>query len=251
MNLRQCLLVAVSVNAGCVDTGQELTTIPLLVAGSDVSEPFEAVGSVPVTLDRADLAFGPLYLCAGVTAGELCDTARLEWIDTTVVDTANPDPVRAGELVGATGPVRSWMYDLGISSQFTRDDPFVLDAAKQLGDVSFVVEGHVDLDGSDVSFAARIAIQQNETTELGVPVIRKASGERFFHDVTETDASLLLRFDPRDWLRPLDFRTLLSAEACGTECNELTIVPETEAHRSLTVALTTTGRPEFEWSRSQ
>ena len=83
------------------------------------------MGDVSVTIDRADLAFGPLYLCAGATAGDLCDTARFEWLDSAVVDTTLSDPVKVGELSGVTGTVRSWMYDLGLSSQLTREAPFI------------------------------------------------------------------------------------------------------------------------------
>ncbi|MGB0680553.1 MAG: hypothetical protein ACPGUV_12905, partial [Polyangiales bacterium] len=71
---RRHLLVALCVfGASCIDTGQNRARVPLFVAGSDSSEAVLAKGGVPITIDRADLAFGPLYLCAGVSAGDLCD----------------------------------------------------------------------------------------------------------------------------------------------------------------------------------
>src|SRR5690606_17259403 len=102
--VRLCCMVTVGA-LGCADVGQKNETITLFVAGTDLSEPVIAVGEIEVLVDRADLAFGPLYLCAGATAGELCDTARLEWLDSVVVDTTSPEPMQVGELTGVTGHV--------------------------------------------------------------------------------------------------------------------------------------------------
>lgn len=285
MKLRPALAGLVILAAGCAETGQDRTQVPLFVAGADVSEAIAAVGDVPVTIDRADLAFGPLYLCAGVTAGDLCETARLEWLETVVVDTAVSEPAPAGELSGVTGPVRSWMYDLGISSQLTRTEPFVLGAASELGDTSFVLEGRAVVDEIEIPFAASVPIQQTADTELGVPVVRKSNSESFFRDVQSDEAGLVVRFDPAAWVRGLDFRPYVVNENCdfdgapivcdgrlertcenGTElsnrdcgelgqvclpeegcADELTIENGSEAHRSLRNALVSGDRPSFDW----
>jgi hypothetical protein len=240
---------------------------------------------VPVTIERADLAFGPFYLCAGVTAGDLCDTARLEWLDAVVVDTTVAMPTLAGELSGITGEVRSWMYDLGISSQLTRQEPFVLKAAKELGSVSFVLEGRANIDGIEVPFSASVPIQQTDDTELGVPVVRKSTSESFFRDITPTESGLVVRFDPAAWVRGMDFRPYMTREQCSAlgadlvcdgaiertcdgelelstrDCdqrnqvclpregctNRLTIAKDSEAYRSLRNALLSGARPSMEW----
>jgi hypothetical protein len=250
MSSRGLLLIALALSSGCTDTEQDRVSVPLYVAGVDVSEPFMAVGDVAVTLERAELAFGPLYLCAGATAGDLCDTARLEWLDAVVVDTTSPIPVRAGELAGVTGPVRSWMYDLGISSQLTRSEPFVLDAARQLGDVSFRVEGWAHVRGARVPFSAAVPVQQTATTELGVPVVRKSTSESFAREVTADDLGLVVRFDPGSWIRSIDFRSYVEDEAClnGAACEAWTLTPDSEAFRSLHNALVSGARPAFEWN---
>lgn len=249
MKFRRFLPLTLALSSGCTDTGQDRVSVPLFLAGVDVSMPFMAVGDVSVTLDRADLAFGPLYLCAGATAGDLCDTARLEWLDAAVVDTTSTTPVRAGQLEGVTGSIRSWMYDLGISSQLTRAEPFVLEAARELGDVSFLVEGWADIRGVQLPFSARVPVQQTETTELGVPVVRKSTSESFFRDVTAEELGLVVRFDPRSWVRSIDFRAHVGDEAClaGTTCEEWTLGPDSEAFRSLRNALVSGARPTFEW----
>jgi hypothetical protein len=244
MSRNRCWVLAALFASGCLDTGQERIEVPLFVAGTDVSEPITAEGGVRVTIDRAELAFGPLYLCAGATAGDLCDTARLEWLETTVVDTASPERVRAGTLRGVSGPVRSWMYDLGFSSQLTGEEPFVLDAARALGDASFVLEGRADVAGVELAFSASLPVQQTDTTELGVPVVRKSTSEAFYRDVTADEPGLVVRFDPGAWLRSVDFRPYVEEEAVALR-------PDSEAVRTLHNALVSIGRPTFEWSDTQ
>lgn len=222
--------------------------VPLYLAGSDVAEGFDATGDVEVAIERADLAFGPLYLCAGATAGDLCDTARLEWLDSAVVDTTDPEPVRVGDLDGTTGSVRSWMYDLGISSQLTRPEPYVLSAARELRGASFLVEGWASAGEARLRFSARVVVSQTETTELGVPVVRKGTEDRFVRDVTVFEPGLLVRFDPSQWLRNVDFRPYLDATAANEPLPaEVTLAPDDTAHRALSIALITSGRPDFQW----
>ena len=285
MKLYYVVTAIAFLGAGCAETGQGYAIVPLFVAGTDVSEPILAAADVPVSIDRADLAFGPLYLCAGVTAGDLCDTARLEWLETVVVDTTVPEAVPAGALSGITGSVRSWMYDFGISSQLTREEPFILDAAQVLGDTSLVLEGRARIDGIEVPFVASVPIQQTDDTELGVPVVRKSTSEEFFHDVSDDESALLVRFDPAVWVRGIEFRQYVSSDVCtegspntvcdgeiertcdngvelsNRDCGELgqvcvpnggcadqlRIESDSEAYRSLRNALVSGARPMFDW----
>lgn len=282
-----CTCAALAVcGMGCIDTGQDRATVPLLVAGTDVSTPPLALGDVPVTLNRADLAFGPLYLCAGANAGDLCETARFEWLESVVVDATVADASVVGELSGITGTVRSWMYDLGFSSQLTRNEPFVLEAAQALGEASLVLEGRALVSGIEVPFVASVAVQQTVDTELGVPVVRKSTSDEFFRDVVVDEPGLLIRFDPAEWIRGIDFRPFVANEVCteggatlvcdGTverscdgstelsnrDCgaqsqiclptlgcqDQLVIETETQAHRSVRNALLSGRRPSFEWN---
>jgi hypothetical protein len=274
-------------SGACNETGQEPITLPLHVAGTDLSTPVAGAFGATVRVERAELAFGPLYLCAGNTAGDLCDAARLEWLGTTVVDLADPAAQRAGDLDGTTGVVRSFMYDLGISSQLTRQDAVVLDAATELGGYSIVVEGIATVSGVDVPFRAAVAVLQTDDTELGVPVIRKSSSDVFTHDVTPGDAGLLVRFDARAWLESVDFRAFVEDASCAPEgspivcaglveqtcspdgavlatrdCDALgqvcvagsgcesrvQVSSESEVHRALRNAVTSGSRPTFAWS---
>lgn len=269
----------------CAETGQAPVSVPLWLAGADVSGDVPAGGGTTVQVERAELAFGPLYLCAGTSAGDLCETARLEWLDSAVVDLTVAEPAEAGRLDGATGTVRSWMYDLGISSQLTRSNPFVLSAARELGGASFVLEGVAVIEGIEVPFEVNVAVQQTDETELGVPVVRKSSSDVFFHDVSESEAGLVVRFDLAAWLRSTDFSSLLERGSCeldgaptvcdgaveqrcdgplltasrdcaqlgqacepGSGCVErVRIEDNTEIFRALRNGLVSGSRPEFEW----
>jgi hypothetical protein len=230
----------------CADTTGNDVAVPLYVTGIDVSEPFTTMGEVPVVLERADLAFGPLYLCAGTRAGSLCETARLEWLGSTLVPAMDPDVRLAGYLAGVSGPVRSFMYDLGITSLLTRTDPLVLPAAEQLGGVSLVVEGKAFVDGVTLPFRAHVRIAQESETELGVPIVLGSTSEVFEHQVTREERGLLVEFDPRAWVRGVDFRSLARSDGC-TGAAPCEIGPETQAFRSLRNAVVSGQRPRFEW----
>lgn len=270
---------------GCAETSQERVQLALEVAGTEPTAPIETLGGVPVTLTRADLAFGPLYLCAGAQAGELCETARLEWLDTVVVDGLSGAPQPAGELFGVSGVVQSWMYDLAISAQLTQEQPIVLDAAEALGGHSLVLEGTAVVSGITLPFRAEVPVQQTSATELGVPVVRKSTTDEFFHDVTGTEQALQVRFDPATWLAGVDLRPFVQFETCAAEqegvvcdgliewtcdpdgapvsrdcaalgevciagsgCAEAAVIDaSSEAFRALRNALTSGARPEFVW----
>ncbi len=203
--------------AGCLDTGQARVEVPLSVAGTALVGDVVTKGDVPLTVERADLAFGPLVLCPGNTAGELCETARLEWLDAVVVDTLDSTPRQVGLLEGVTGQVRSWMYDLGISSQLTQESPVPLPAANDLGDASFVLEARTTVAGQEVPVRAVVVVQQTEDTELGVPVVRKSASEFFDRDVQEDEAGLWVTFDPSPWIARLDLRPLLDPGSCAPD----------------------------------
>jgi hypothetical protein len=236
--------------AGCGDVGQSKAEVPLYVSGSELAGPVAALGDVMLTIDRAELAFGPLYLCAGAQAGELCDTARLEWLGSVRIDLTEPQPRRAGTLSGATGHVRSWMYDLGISSQLTQHDSFLLDAAQELGGASLVVEGRASQGSAEVPFVAKVVVQQGADVERGVPVVRKGTRDVFDHDVTGAEPGLWVRFDASTWLAKLDLRSELADSACVAvgDCSEpLRLATDGVAYRGLHNAVVSGRRPTLSW----
>ncbi len=203
--------------AGCIADAQELIELPLQVAGTRVEGPVLARDDVEITLTDARLAFGPLYLCAGTSAGELCETARAEWTESTVVDALDPEPREAGMLTGVSGDVRSFMYDLGFTSLLTEEDPLPLDAATALGGASVRLAGTALIGSQARPFEASIRIAQEEETERGIPVIRSGAGDRIDHVLGPDDTGLRITFDPRPWLADAEFLSLFEDGVCELE----------------------------------
>lgn len=273
--------------SGCIDAAQEEVSVPLLLAGHSEAAAFESGRGFAVTLDAAELAFGPLYLCPGATAGELCESALVEWTDAGLVDLLSDKPKRVGELRGLTGRARSYMFDLGFSSLLTRDRPLVLDAARKLAGHSLRISGSVDVQGIKIPFRAALAVQREEQTEKGTPVVRSGQGEDLAHDLAAGDA-LTVRFDPRQWFRTANFALWVEERSCepegpaivcdaqteltcdaegavtrsracaglGQVCiaasgcrDEVVIEANTQVGSAIRIDLTSASSPEFRWSR--
>lgn len=278
-----------SLGIACVDVGRAQISVPLFVAGTEVTGPITGMGDAQIELDRAELAFGPLYICAGAQAGELCETARLEWLEAVGIDALDPTAHEVGELTGLEGSVRSWMFDLGMVSLLTQQQPLILPAAQQLGDSSLRLAGRASVSGVTIPFTAAVVVQQEEQTEIGVPVVRKSSSEVFEHEVMAGEPGLLVRFDARTWVSEIDFAALLEDASCtpegpplvcagqleqtcdpggalleqrdcaalgqvcvrGLGCTtSVDFVPETQGYRAIHNQLTAGPRPSFEWEFS-
>lgn len=273
----------IGLSGGCIDMAQAPVEFPLMVAGT--AQRSVELPSGQVELTSAQVAFGPLYLCAGASAGDLCEVARAQWLGTTVVDMLAPTPVLAGNVEGNSGTVLSWMYDLGISSQLSQSKPFVLEAAKQLGGVSLRVRGRARVEGLEIPFVAAVAVEQTQDTELGIPVVRKSVSDRFFRDLGAAPDTLLVRFSPAALFATSDLNTLVQHEQCTpqsealvcdgtiarscqdgaqltqTDCavqgqvcakgkgcvTELEIDPESEFYRVMRGSMLSGARPSMEW----
>ena len=279
-------LSSAAVTSACVDVGQTPVDFPLYLVGTASEGEIAGRDGVTLELERAELAFGPFYLCAGANAGDLCEAARLEWLESTVLDVLDPNPRLAGQATGVSGPVNSYMFDLGISAQLAQNQPLVLPAAAELGGVSLVLEGRAFVDDQALNFSARVAAQQQEETELGIPVIRSTSEEPFGHEVEAGEAGLLVRFDASEWVTQIDFRRLLEASSCAIagpvfacsegleqrcgddgsvtaerDCSELGLPcvtglgctdtiefqSDSQGHRAIRNQLTAGSRPSFRW----
>jgi len=200
---------------GCIDTGAEPVSIPLSLAGTAVEGPAIARGGVPVIIERAELAFGPLTLCAGYQAGEGCDSALAEWTDGAVIDVLDPTPVSVGHLVGISGLARSYMYDLAFVSLLTSPDPLPLPAAEVLGGVSYVLEGQAEVDGQSIPFAASAALVQDASVERGIPIVRSGGADTFALELDRSTEPLILRFDAAGWVADIDFAALVQRGVCA------------------------------------
>jgi hypothetical protein len=233
----------------CLDTGLDDVRIPLRLAGTAPDVPFPVRGDWQVELEQAELAFGPLTLCAGARAGGFCDTARAEWLDSAVVDVLSAEPFQAGELLGSGGMVRSSMYDLGFVSVLTEAQPLVLPAAEALGGNSVRLAGRAVRGSAAIRFTAEVRIADAEGMASGFPSIRHASTPDQVRDLAEAGLVLSVRFDARPWLENVDFDGLLASEACQPECPDpLNFAEGSQPHRAVRTDVEGGSRPAFEWS---
>ena len=222
-------------------------SVPLELSGSDVEDQFEASDGWRVTLDQAELAFGPVYLCSGITAGDLCDTARMEWLGSAVIDLLDPRVRQVGHLNGTSGEVRSWMYDHGLASRVDGMGYVELDAAEQLGGHSLVLRGVAVRGSSTIPFSLDLQLMQHEETEQGVPLVRKSQSESFYRDVTGEEDALRIRFDPRSWFQSVDFDSYTDSIASE---EELVWGEDDQARRAIRNAVIVGERAQFSWPGS-
>ncbi|MDC0718872.1 hypothetical protein [Nannocystis bainbridge] len=119
MSLRPAILLLLC--AACGATGEPAFRAPLRARGAATEL---TVGAWTVTLTRAELGLGPLYLCATAAASsELCATAAAEFAAVAAVDLLDPQPQPLGELEVLPGQVRSAMLDYGVTWLKTQAKP--------------------------------------------------------------------------------------------------------------------------------
>jgi hypothetical protein len=230
--------------SGCIATGQDSVSIPLRIAGSGEGAPVEGRDGFVIDLAEASLVFGPLYVCAGALAGDNCETARLEWLDAVVVDVLDPIGVEVGQLTGFTGPVRSAMYDFGITSLLTGPRPVALAAVDTLGGNSVRLGGTATRGEESVPFQIAFPIRSGSESQIGVSVVRVSDAGDLEHEVTGDEPELVVRFDASSWVRDVDFALGLTAVAGA---GELPAGEGSQAERAVAAAMLLGQRARFEW----
>lgn len=241
--------VSLTSGLACSSSPQDFVELPLVARGTNADE-VQVGDDVVLSLTRADVAFGPLYICAGAQAGDHCDTARLEWTESAVVDALNEEASEIGTLTGVTGEVRSWMFDYGITSLLGESAPQILPAAEELGGVSLVVEGVATISETDVPFVIEAVVRQTNEIERGAPVVRKSTSDVFGGEVTEQSSLLEVAFDPAEWLvsiRRADFEAFaLECEfGVDAECEAVSFDASSRVGGIVSQAMTSGVRPTF------
>jgi len=209
--------LALLMGVACTQSAQEPVAFALRARGGAATT--ELADGTLLTLSRAELAFGPFYLCAGAQAGPTCDTALAEWRDSRVLDLLDTAPVTLGEITGYSGRALSYMHDCGIVSLLTQDEPLVLPAAEELGGHSAVLEGQADLavDGApNVPFRIELRVASSSEADRGQPVVRSSPGQ--FDAVIDAGTTrLTAAFDARAWLVELDRSAFWQDASCTAE----------------------------------
>lgn len=208
---------------GCTTSATAPVSLELRVGGGE--REFTLGDGTRLLLTRADLAFGPFYLCAGAQAGQSCQTALAEWREAEVIDTIDPELVTVGTAEGYSGRALSYMHDCGLVSLLTTDEPLVLSAAEELGGRSVAIEGvaEVEVDGApSVPFRIELTLASSREADRGQPVVRSAPGA--FDATIGSDSSVLVvRVQPSAWLTHLNASAFWQEASCdasssGTVC---------------------------------
>lgn len=227
--------------AGCGEAPQSEHSLDLVARAVEPGVLILTDGT-EITLTRAELAFGPLYLCPGPTAGQACAVARLEWLGSAVVDLRDGGEQPLGELTGVTGAVHSWMFDYGITSLLTEKAPFVSPAAEELGERSLVVEGTALVNGSAIAFSLAVRVAQGAEVEQGVQVVRSSASDGFDDEVTLDTEELRVEFDVGPWLLALSGSDFCPENTCEARVD---LAVDTPAAERVAQAMVAGERPEF------
>jgi hypothetical protein len=236
------VVVITALLGGCGDTGQARTTIPISVAGT--APEAITVGDWDVTVREARLAFGPVYLCSAQNAGlESCGQAAAEHLGATSFDALAPTPTPMGTMTGITGvTVLSGMWDYGRTWRLPDVEPRPLHGAID-GQHSAILEVVATHDDGTMR-AYRFVLDVDGGTQ---PSGSTAARTRLpAHELSPSDTGLVVRFDPTLWASMIDYDALARLPEPGPGAT--TVVPAGHtAFDALTIALTATALPSFEW----
>jgi hypothetical protein len=222
---------------GCGHTGRDYVAFDMF--GEGVEDPTFEVDGWQVTLERADVAFGPAYFCAtDSTVMDMCATALAELLEPATVDALDPSPQPLGEVQGVTGTVRTGFHDYGVYWLKTQARPTTSPAAPE--GHSAVFEGVAVRDDDELRFEARVRLEPR--LEGTAAVI----GVRTVHELTPATRALTVHLDPVAWWSRLDFDAL--AEAAPDDGGVLVLEPGSPPYDRLAAAMTVNAVPTFQWS---
>lgn len=233
---RAMMVALLACTAGCGSTGQELTSFPVHGAGTG-ERSFEKDGWT-VTLERADVAFGPVYFCATSFADmDACPEANAEWLGTATVDALSSDLQMLGDAGAVTGTVRTAMFDYGRSWLLTEERVRASEAAP--GGHSAVFVARIEKDA--VRLEVRASVDVNPATAGQSAVIGAPTGTQ----AIEGNEALVVRFDPAAWWKGVDFDRVVSLDEDGDGVVEL--ARGDDGYETLVIAMTARRLPSFEW----
>jgi len=238
--MRAFVLAAVLASAplwsACGDTGRERVDIALSAEGV-AARPVMLSGAT-LTLTRADVAFGPVWLCASEGArAELCEVALAELRDTVVMRALDPTPQPLGALTGTTGDVRSSLFDYGISWLLTASTP--QPSARAVDGHSAILEGTLTRDGRTVRFRAAIDVLPRVRGDAAL------NAQRTSHTIEGEGERMTLIADPHRWVDRLDPAALLALDADGD--GAISIDAGTVAYESILQGMVSRAPVTFRW----
>jgi len=231
--VRRLLLILL---AGCGDTGQEHVELALSATGT-AARPI-ALGDAQLTLTRADVSFGPSYLCASDSGrAELCEVALAEYRGTAAVRALDPSSQALGTLEATTGNVRSGLFDYGISWLLTANAPRANAGAVEQH--SALIEGTLTRASRSVRFSAIMDINPRMGGDLAV------NGQTTRFSITGAENTLTMAADPNAWVSQLDPDALF---ALDTDADGVVVIPpDSVLHESILQGMVSRAPLRFVW----
>jgi hypothetical protein len=220
---------------GCGDTGQTRLSVALSSEGNPAAR--LRVGDADFSLSRADVAFGPAYFCATVSASpDLCEVALLELRETVVLDGIGARVDHLASLQGTTGEIRSALYDFGLSWLLTRPAPEP--AANAPEGHSALISGDVARAGQTLHFEAAIDIAPRARGDSAM------NAQRTRH-VLGAGQVLKLTVDPTRWLSHIDVDALFARDTDGD--GAVVLAPEDQAFVAIVQGMQNSAPVSFTW----
>jgi hypothetical protein len=222
--------------ASCGDTGQEHVQLALSATGTAARG--IPLGDAQLTLTRADVSFGPSYLCASESGrAELCEVAIAEFLGTVAVRALDPGEQPLGVLEATTGNVRSGLFDYGISWLLTQNAPRANAGAVEQH--SALLEGTLTRAGRSVRFSATIDVTPRMSGDLAV------NGQSTRFSITGPENTLTMVADPNAWVSQLDPDALFALDGDG---DGVVVIPaDSVLHESILQAMVSRAPLRFVW----
>ncbi len=228
-----CLSAALVVLA-CGDSGSARLEIPATAHGTKARN-VEIDGAI-LRLTRAEIAFGPLYLCATESAeSELCGAALAELLSTRLVDGLATQAQPLGTIDATSGSVRSGFFDYGITWGLTQQAPRPNPGAKH----SARLEGKIELvDGRRYTFHAEMDINPLSPGDAAV------NGLKTRHELGPDTQTVSVTFDPNAWLMKVKLEKLLEIEH---DAGDIELAVGTQPYEAILQGMTVNSPPVLHW----
>jgi hypothetical protein len=222
--------------AACGDTGQVRLSYPIIARGISAA-PFQA-GDWTVTLDEAQLLFGPVFFCASViAAADLCPSAQAEFTEVALIDLLDPNPHALGEVNSIEGVINSLIFDYGVTWFVSENSPQLV--SNELNGQSATFSGAASHpDGRTLEFSADLLIAPSIRGGFAVQL----GGTKT--DITSSEVQVEVAFDVASWWSKINFDALAASGA-----PRISITPGSTAHNSLIISMTANDTPSFAWSQ--
>jgi hypothetical protein len=196
-------ILAISLLSACSgETGQPAVAFEAVAVAA--GEKTFTIGDISISLDEANVAFGPAYFCASASgSATLCETAAGEIRDVATIDLLQKEQQPLGAYEGLAGTVRSASFDYGIHWFLPESEAHP--DAKAKGGHSAILRGTASRAGASVPFEAEVDVLPQYQGQRAVPST-PAEGE-----ISTATTGLEVHLDVASWLADVEFAEAIEA----------------------------------------